>query len=97
MDLYWKPPTSTAEASPLDPADCLELLTTDGQHVVVLSSVAKAPGTPFLVFGPNQERFEIKVRACRLAGDERGRFRIEGRFMNLSATGRQALLGALGR
>jgi hypothetical protein len=96
MDLYYKPLNATDE-TPVEAADRLELLTTDGQHVVVLSSVPKAPGTPFVVFGPSQERFEIKVRACRLAGDEQGRFRIEGRFMNLSAAGRQALLGALPR
>jgi hypothetical protein len=67
----------------------------DGNHVVVQSEVAKAPGTPAVVSAADGSRYEIKVRTCRRAGDAALPFRVEGRLVNLSTLDRARLLAAL--
>jgi hypothetical protein len=67
----------------------------DGNHVLVQSEVAKAPGTPATVTAADGSRYEIKVRTCRRAGDAVLPFRVEGRLVNISAPDRARLLAAL--
>jgi hypothetical protein len=66
----------------------------DGQHVVVLSTRAMPPGSTLQGTGGDGSSYMIKVRGCaRAAAAEGERFRIEGRFVNLSKEQRARLLG----
>ena len=66
------------------------LLEFDEKHVSLLSAAAYPPGTPVaataVVSGERQgPQFQVKVRRCRREpGAEPARFRIEGRWVNLS-------------
>jgi hypothetical protein len=72
----------------------------DGQRVSVDSDAAAAPGTPLtghVVAGPLEGTpLQIKVRGCRRISQDPACFRIEGRFVNLSAKQRTALLALTG-
>ncbi len=68
----------------------------DGKHVAAESDTAAAPGTPLSGVASGGVRYEIKVRSCKRISAEPPRYRIEGRFMNLSAAEREALLSLLG-
>ncbi len=76
------------------------ILESDGDRAVVESETAAAPGTP-LTFNAaigeaTSAKIQIKVRGCKKIADEPVTFRIEGRFMNLSAALRGKLLERLG-
>jgi hypothetical protein len=71
------------------------LLDHDGEHVVVLSSLSRPPGSTLeATFGGRSLR--IKVRGCRrVEPDAEARaYRIEGRFVSLTRELREALLPA---
>lgn len=80
------------------------IVESDGAQVVVESEIAAAPGTPLagralpeVAEDATPTRYEIKVRGCRKIADAPLRFRIEGRFVNLSAAERAQLLAQLQR
>jgi hypothetical protein len=66
-----------------------QIVEADGDHVVFQSTVPTPPGST-LECSSGDVRVLIKVRSCKRAspGD---RFRIEGRFVNLSRTDREKL------
>ncbi|HEX2732049.1 MAG TPA: hypothetical protein VHM70_10595 [Polyangiaceae bacterium] len=72
-----------------------QITSSDGTHVVVQSSVPKAPGTPSISITPEGLRYEIKVRTCRRTQEDALPFRVEGRLFNLSAQSRERLLADL--
>lgn len=74
------------------------LVESDGHRVLVHSDTAAAPGTPLTGtrLGHDGELIQVKVRGCRRIAEAPIRYAIDGRFMNLSATLRQALLSELG-
>jgi hypothetical protein len=61
-----------------------ELVETDGQRVVVLSTRAAAPGQPLTARAAlgSATEVRIKVQGCRREAD--GRFRIQGRWLDLN-------------
>ncbi len=69
-----------------------ELVETDGDSVVVVSTAPSPPGSP-LEGSEAGVTFQIKVRSCRRVGpEEPARFRIEGRWVNLSRAQRERVL-----
>ena len=70
------------------------VLEVNGEHVVVLSSLASPPGSP-LETKLDTGTLRIKVRSCqKVEPDDAGRaFRIEGRFVSLTRAQRDALSG----
>lgn len=72
-----------------------ELLSTDGDHVALLSTRAMPPGSTLQGQDANGETFQVKVRSSvRLPQPEAERsFRVEGRFVNLSRAQRLRLVG----
>jgi hypothetical protein len=70
----------------------LDVLEVNGEHVVVLSSLASPPGSP-LEAVLDGGTLRIKVRSCqRVTPDDAGRsYRIEGRFVSLTRTQRENL------
>jgi hypothetical protein len=72
------------------------IVASDGKLVTAESDTAAAPGTPLSGFATDGVRYEVKVRSCKRISAEPTRYRIEGRFMNLSARDREALLSVLG-
>jgi hypothetical protein len=70
------------------------IVETDGDRVTLLSERAYPPGAPLearAVGAP--AAYQIKVRGSRRTGeDELRAFRVEGRFVNLSRSGREAIL-----
>ncbi len=73
------------------------IVESDGKFVVTESDTAAAPGTPLAgtTSAETTTRYEIKVRGCKRISESPVRYRIDGRFMNLSAKDRQALLAQL--
>ena len=73
------------------------IVETDGRFAVVESDTPAAPGTPLVGQTSSPEaRYEIKVRSCRRLSEAPVRYRVDGRFVNLSGRQRQALLDELG-
>ena len=70
----------------------LAVLETNGERVVVLSSLSSPPGSP-LEARLDGSTLRIKVRSCqKVAPDDGGRaFRIEGRFVSLTRAQRESL------
>ena len=69
-----------------------EVVETDGDQVVLCSTLAAPPGS--WLEGEWTEagaRVRIKVRGCRRDQSGSARFRIEGRFVNLAKTQRARL------
>ena len=74
-----------------------ELLETDGRHVSLLLPHAAPTGSVVRVILSEQEPpLQIKVRGCHRVGESSSacaRYRVEGRFVNLSRMQREQLLG----
>jgi len=69
------------------------LVTTDGESVTLLSSVAAPPGSP-LEGSLEGATYRVKVRSCRRTDESPDHpFRIEGRFQNLSRAQRERVTG----
>ncbi len=68
------------------------VLEVNGEHVVVLSSLASPPGSP-LEAKLDEGTLRIKVRSCqKVEPDDGGRtYRIEGRLVSLTRAQRDAL------
>ena len=82
--------TVTFELAAGGRADVVE---TDGDRVVLSSTVAAAPGSSLEgEWRTVGARVRIKVRSCRREPSTSDRFRVEGRFVNLSKTQRARLL-----
>lgn len=69
-----------------------EVVETDGQRVVVLSTRAAAPGQPLTARAALASATEvrIKVQGCRREAD--GRFRIQGRWLDLTRAMREEIV-----
>jgi hypothetical protein len=81
--------TVTFELAAGGTADVLE---TDGDRVVLSSTVAAPPGSSLEgEWRTVGARIRIKVRGCRREPSTSDRFRVEGRFVNLSKTQRARL------
>lgn len=70
----------------------LDVLEVNGEHVVVLSSLASPPGSP-LEAVLDGGTLRIKVRSCQhVEADDAGRsYRIEGRLVSLTRAQRESL------
>jgi hypothetical protein len=69
-----------------------EVVETDGQRVVVLSSRAAAPGQPLIaaVALGSATQVRLKVQGCRREAD--GQFRIHGRWLDLTRATREEIV-----
>jgi hypothetical protein len=69
-----------------------EILETDGQRVVIGSSVPSPPGSTYAAVADDPERpLKVKVRGCQRALEGERPFRIEGRFVDITREQRAAL------
>lgn len=70
------------------------VLETDGDRVTLLSSLPSPPGST-LELSLEGEAYRVKVRGCKKGeADATGRsFRIEGRWVSLSRSGRAKVTG----
>lgn len=70
------------------------VLETDGDRVTLLSSLSSPPGST-LELALEGESFRVKVRGCKkVEADAAARsFRIEGRWVSLSRSGRAKVTG----
>jgi len=73
-----------------------ELIETDGQRVVLLSSRAAAPGQPLSarVAMASAVELRVKVQGCSRQAD--GRFRIHGRWLDLTRAMRDEIVKLAG-
>jgi len=70
-----------------------DVVETDGDRVVLSSTVAAPPGSSLKgEWAAASTQIRIKVRGCRREQSGDGRFRIEGRFVNLGRAKRIRLL-----
>ena len=71
------------------------VLETDGDRVTLLSSLSSPPGST-LELSLDGEAYKVKVRGCKKTeADAAGRsFRIEGRWVSLSRSGRARVTGS---
>ena len=71
------------------------VLETDGDRVTLLSSLSSSPGST-LELTLEGASYKVKVRGCRkVEADGAGRaFRVEGRWVSLSRSGRAKVTGA---
>lgn len=69
-----------------------EVLETDGQRVVVLSTRAAAPGQPLTARAAmaSAAQVRVKVQGCKREAD--GRFRIHGRWLDLTRAMRDEIV-----
>lgn len=67
----------------------------DGEHVVLLATRSSPPGSTLTGRAGDDGRFLVKVRGCRRVADqEPTRYRIEGRWVNLSRAQRARVMEA---
>jgi hypothetical protein len=67
----------------------------DDEHVVLLASRPSPPGSTLTGRAGDDGGYLVKVRSCRRVDDaEPARFRIEGRWVNLSRAQRARVLQA---
>lgn len=73
-----------------------EVVETDGERLVVMSTRAAAPGQPLGAISGLQStsRVRIKVQGCCRQPD--GRFRIHGRWLDLTRSTREEIVARLG-
>jgi len=65
----------------------------DGEHVVLLASRPSPPGSTLTGRAGDDAGYLVKVRGCRRVDDtEPARFRIDGRWVNLSRAQRARVL-----
>jgi hypothetical protein len=82
--------TVTFELAAGGAADIVE---TDGDRVVLSSTVAAPPGSSLKAeWKAAGAQVRIKVRGCRREQNAGDRYRVEGRFVNLEKTQRARLL-----
>ena len=65
------------------------LVSLAGETVVVTSTISSAPGSTLEAALPGNTRLRLKVRSCRREAE--GRFRIEGRAVDLRREDRAAI------
>jgi hypothetical protein len=66
-----------------------------GDHVVLDSSAAAAPGTPLVVTVADGTAYSVKVRTCRKVTKGPLPYRIEGRLFNVTRAMRTTLAASL--
>jgi hypothetical protein len=72
----------------LDGGGSATLLEIDGERLTLLAPRAFPPGSTLTCSSAATGKLEIKVRGCRKDAEA---FRVDGRFVNLSRTQREAL------
>ncbi len=63
----------------------------DGDFATFISTTASPPGRPLAALTDDGERFQVKVRGCVRLEQADERYRIEGKFFNLTRDQRRRL------
>ncbi len=72
------------------------LIDTDGQQATLQSEFSAPPGSPLVGFiVGSRQRVQLKVRDCRRNSGDAVQYQLRGRWVSLSRTAREELLGSL--
>jgi hypothetical protein len=72
-----------------------EVIESDGDRIVVLSTTPHPPGRPLSAKTPDGIAYHVKVRGCQRQSETPLRYRVDGRLFNLEREPRAHLLQAL--